>query len=539
MLCKKGRFTRAVSALCIASILCGSFVGCSGSSTASQSATKSQSAAAQGTAKSNQDNQKVSFTIIVPYTDEQAQKDNIVEKTLEEKTNSNINIVWTPMVSYGDKYNVIMSSGQFPDVLLIADVKGSTYLDAAQNDQFWDLTSYLKKNDTYAGFENLNSVSLDNSATDGKNYVIPRERTVKRKDVCYRADWAKKAGLDAPDTIDKIYKMAKTFAAGDFDGNGKKDTVGLLLGTVSDGGGETIDCLNELVVANGGVNGWGLKGGKMVADVTTPEYFKTIQWLRKMCQEGVVSKDFAITKTTAQMSEYVDKEKAGLWLSYGLPGLSDSVLKAKQKADPKVKRSDVYGFTYLKDASGNFRIPAEIGYNAGWAIPKSAVKDEGKLQGILRVFNYLCTKNGQRLINNGIEGRHYKLLSDKDNTCEQIGDSSGKDLTKEFNCMNQLSCAGNYCLGSVSDEIGLRLAKERQTYKDSDLIKDVSAPLVSKTSSEKLPTLNKNFDTALFKYILGQTNDSDFKAAIQQWKTDGGDKIAEEYTEAYQKTQSK
>lgn len=66
MLCKKGRFTRAVSALCIASILCGSFVGCSGSSTASQSATKSQSAAAQGTAKSNQDNQKVSFTIIEP-----------------------------------------------------------------------------------------------------------------------------------------------------------------------------------------------------------------------------------------------------------------------------------------------------------------------------------------------------------------------------------------------------------------------------------------------------------------------------------------
>ena len=105
--------------------------------------------------------------------------------------------------------------------------------------------------------------------------------------------------------------------------------------------------------------------------------------------------------------------------------------------------------------------------------------------------------------------------------------------------MNQLSCAGNYCLGSVSDEIGLRLAKERQTYKDSDLIKDVSAPLVSKTSSEKLPTLNKNFDTALFKYILGQTNDSDFKAAIQQWKTDGGDQIAKEYTEAYQKTQSK
>lgn len=537
MLRRKGWYSRTVSVLCAAALLCGSFAGCKGNSAKPAAGTASAGAASGGeTAKAS--DEKVSFNIIVPYQDEQAKEGNIVEKTLEEKTNSEINIQWTPMISYGDKYNVLMSSGQLPDVLLVADLKGATYLDAARNDQFWDLTSYLKSGE-YSGFANINSVSLANSATDGKNYVIPRERTVKRKDVCYRADWAKKAGLDAPDTLDKLYKMAKTFAEGDFDGNGKKDTIGLLLGTVSDGGGETIDCLNELVVANGGFNGWGLQDGKLAADLTTPEYFDTIKMLRDMCSEGIVSKDFAIVKTTAQMSDYVDKERAGLWLSYGLPGLSDPVLKAKQKADPNVKRDDIYGFTYLKDKNGNPRIPAETGYNAGFAIPKSSIKEEGKLKGILRVFDYICSKDGQRLINNGIEGRHYKLLSDSDNTCELISDTSGQDLIKEFNCMNQMSCAGNYCLGSVSDEIGKRLAKERITYEDADLIKDLSAPLVSETASDKMPTLNKNFDTSLFKYILGQTSDSDFEAAVQKWKADGGDQISQEYTEAYQKAQQK
>lgn len=525
MSCKKGWVFRSVSGLCAAALICGSFAGCAPSQTSSASLSQAGKTAASA------GNEAVSFKIILPYTDEQAPKDNPVLKTLEEKTNSTIDIEWTPLISYGDKYSVMMNSGSYPDVLLIGDIKGATYLDAARNNQFWDLTPYLADGN-YTGFKNLAKIAVENSKTDSKSYVIPRERTIKRKDVCYRVDWAKKAGLDAPDTVDKLYKMAKTFAEGDFDGNGKKDTVGLLLGTISDGGGQTIDCLNELVVANGGYNGWGLKDGKVVADKITPEYKNTIGLLRKMCQEGIVSKDFAITKTTSQMNEYIDKEKAGLWLSYGLPGLTDPLLKAKQKNNPNIKRSDIYGYTYLKDSGGSDRIPAETGYSNGFAFPKSTVKDEGKLKNLLRVFNYICTKDGQRLLNNGIEGRQYTLVNET--TCKATSD---KKLMQEFNCMNQMSCAGNYCLNMVSDEIGARLANERITYKDSELISDVSAPLNSDTTASKSMVLNKDFDTALFKYILGQTGDSDFTVAIQTWQKNGGDKIADEYTQSYQKSQ--
>lgn len=528
MFSKKGWLTRTTSVLCTAALLCGGLSGCGGNTAGTETTSKAQTTAS---AKKDAGNEKVTFTVILPYTDEQPAKDNIVEKKLQEATNSEVNIEWTPMVSYGDKYNVLMSSGQLPDVLMVPDLKSTTFMDAARNNQFWDLTEALKGTE-FTGLKNINPIAVDNSKVDGKNYVIPRERTIRRKDVCYRADWAKKAGLDAPDTIEKMYKMAKTFAEGDFDGNGKKDTVGLLLGTVADGGGQSIDCLNELIVANGGLNGWGMQGGKLTATVTTPEYFSTIQWLRKMCKEGIVSKDFAITKTTAQMNDYIDKEKAGLWLSYGLPGLNDPILKAKQKADPKVKRSDVYGFTYLKDASGKYRTPAETGLSGGFAIPKSSVKDETKEKGLLRFFNYICTKEGQRYINNGIEGRHYQKIDET--TCKEITDANGKskDLLKEFNCMNQLSCAGNYVLAAQSDDIGARLAKERVDYEQNAVVKDLSAPLVSETFSKKNSTLSKNFDTALFKYILGQIDDTQFKAAIQQWRTDGGDKITSEFQTA-------
>jgi putative aldouronate transport system substrate-binding protein len=529
MLWKKGWF-RTISILCIATLLTGAFSGCSGktsqSSTGEQS-TKNSSLAGQST--------PVSFSWIVTYSGEQPSDNNSVIQELEKKTNTKISIQWTPMISYGDKYNVLLSSGQLPDVFLVTDLKSSAYLDAVEGNQFWNLTSYLSDSSEFPNFKNFNSVTLKNTQTDGKNYILPRERVIKRRMVCWRADWAKKAGLDAPDTIDKLYKMAKTFAAGDFDGNGKKDTIGLLLGTVSDGGGQTIDCLPELTVANGSLNTWGVRDGKVVSYVTTPEYMNTIKLLRNMHSEGIISDDFAITKTTSQVSEYIDKERAGLWLTYTIPGLQDPLYISKKKNDPNLKRSDLYGYTFMKNSSGQPRIPAETGFNCGYAISKTSVKDEAKLKQILKVMDYVCSTEGQNLVSLGINEKHF----------QKTGDTTAKVLNKDLFSAevdaktNQMSMAGGQIYDIVDDSLGEQLAKDRKQYATSDLISDASIPLISQTYATKNTSLNKGYDTALFKYILGQTNDSDFKAAIQQWKTDGGDQIAKEYTEAYQKTQSK
>jgi putative aldouronate transport system substrate-binding protein len=128
--------------------------------------------------------------------------------------------------------------------------------------------------------------------------------------VVYRSDWAKEAGLDAPDTIDGIYNMAKAFAYGDYDRNMQNDTIGFALGTVNN----EIDCIDALVVAFGGFNRWGIKDGKVIPAFMTEEYLETLNWLRKMFDEGLISPDFAITKTTQIVPDFVDKEKTGLWL---------------------------------------------------------------------------------------------------------------------------------------------------------------------------------------------------------------------------------
>ena len=528
---KRERFCRALSVLCIAGVLSGFAVGCSSKSASgtegSQSATATQEASE--TAK------PVEFKIVLPYIGETPSSNSPTEKKLKKNSNSNFTIEWTPMISYADKYNVMMNSGQLPDVLIIPDVKADVFLDAAKNDQFWELSSYMT-NDDYPGFKNYKKLALQNCKTDGKLYVLPRERILKRQMVCYRVDWAKEAGLDAPDTIDKLYKMAQTFGKGDFDGNGQKDTIGLALGTVQDNGGTTIDNLNELIVANGGINKFGLKDGKVVSTIVTSEFKSTISLLRRMYKENLISKDFPITKTTELVSNFVDKEKTGLWLSTGVPGPEDTLYLAKKKAGKVKQLSDMYAFTYLKDASGNPRSPAESGFNGGIAFPKSSVKDQTRFDQIMKVFNYISTKDGQRLVNNGVEGIQYTKVDDTH--IKAIPEDQQKIKSTNSSAINQMSTCGNYAYTVVGESLTEDLAKARNTYKDSELVADITVPFTSNEYAQNGAKLSKLIDTATFKYILGQISDSDFDAAIKQWRTSGGDKMDTEYTEAYQKAQS-
>ncbi len=42
----------------------------------------------------------------------------------------------------------------------------------------------------------------------------------------------------------------------------------------------------------GAPNGWGEKDGKLVPEHQTEEYLEALNWMRKLCEEGLIKKDF-------------------------------------------------------------------------------------------------------------------------------------------------------------------------------------------------------------------------------------------------------
>jgi putative aldouronate transport system substrate-binding protein len=61
------------------------------------------------------------------------------------------------------------------------------------------------------------------------------------------------------------------------------------------------------------------------------------------------------------------------------------------------------------------------------------------------------------------------------------------------------------------------------------------APLDSATFLEKGAKLQKMIDDAKIKFIMGVIDDKGWKATIEQWRKDGGDKMIEEYKAEYAK----
>src|SRR5689334_2071691 len=105
MLCKMKVLKKMTAIVCTIALAASVMVGCSKSDTKSASGTSDP-----------QSSKPVDVKLILPYSDE-TPADEPILPALNKLCNANIKIEWTPMISYGDKFNVIMASNELPDAL--------------------------------------------------------------------------------------------------------------------------------------------------------------------------------------------------------------------------------------------------------------------------------------------------------------------------------------------------------------------------------------------------------------------------------------
>ncbi len=100
-----------------------------------------------------------------------------------------------------------------------------------------------------------------------------------------RKDWLAKLGLKEPKTVEDLYTVAKAFTEQDPDGNGKKDTYGLIIPKWPGGYGSASP-YDVIETWFGAPNGWGERDGKLVPGFDTPEFLTANRWLRKWVDRG-------------------------------------------------------------------------------------------------------------------------------------------------------------------------------------------------------------------------------------------------------------
>ena len=137
---------------------------------------------------------------------------------------------WVADHQYEQKLRMDIISGELPDVFLVP--RQEDLRELAESGKIWDLSELYEQYATRmdkVSWESDGGYLLKMATFGDRLYGIPAglSDTDLVSYLWIRRDWLERLKLEAPATLEELKAVMDAFMAADFDGNGKKDTVGL------------------------------------------------------------------------------------------------------------------------------------------------------------------------------------------------------------------------------------------------------------------------------------------------------------------------
>lgn len=481
----------------------------------SATGTPSDPGAAQGGEEAS--NQPAEITIMLPLNTAETPPDTI-KNEVEKLTNTKLTYQFFPADTYEEKLNTSFATGSLPDVTYLKNQ--ATFIqmkEAIRDGQFWEIGPYLSE------FENLNKLKpliLENTKVDGKLYSLYIGRPLARQGLIYRKDWADKLGIEAPTNVDQFYNMLKAFKEQDPDGDGQDNTIGLTdRNDLVYGAFKTVASWYKVP------NNWGEKDGQLQPDFTFPEYMETLDFFKKLHQEGLINQDFAATSKTDQVNLFTSG-KAGAYVGAmsDINSLHKDLIKNAPEAVLEVE-------SMIAGPTGEAATWAIPGYNNVILFPTSAIKDEAELKQVLAFFDKMMTPEVANLMYWGQEGVHYTVEDGKAKASEDQEKTEREVKGYKDSVIGEPETNGMY--EGYHDLPGRIHAEELTVANEEIAVHDPTAALDSETYTNKGVELQTIITDATYKYIYGTLDQAGFEAAVEQWKQQGGEQIIQEFNEAY------
>ena len=232
------------------------------------------------------------------------ENDNRYLNYIEGQTGLDIQITTPPTEVYDEKLDVIMSSGNLPDMLHAYEpVWFGNY---AKQGAFQPLDDLIDQYGPHLK-EKIPAEAWDRVRYGGKIYAVPSLNEVSGVELMYgRKDWLDRLGLQPPKTLKEYREVIRAFTRDDPDGNGIDDTIGLTL---------TIDLgrSSPFFGAFGTqLNTWFERDGKLVNGSILPETKEALAYLNGLYEEGLLDREFPLNLQN-NLFEKIEDGKVGLF----------------------------------------------------------------------------------------------------------------------------------------------------------------------------------------------------------------------------------
>ena len=343
--------------------------------------------------------------MFAPYKAEQ----NDIYNELEKRCNVDLQFEWAPTEGFKEKVSTMLSSNSLPDMFR-PGVDLSTLIKEGAVEP---LDDYLKYAPNYTSQIAADDMSYVKNASDGKMYELFYIFDLKPVNVlAIRTDWRNNLNLSEPKTWDEWVTVWKAIRDGDPNKNGDNN--------------------DEIPWVESGTNYtsllpvWGIKSnGTFYADekgtyalvYDHPRYKEYLTAMQMLYKEGLVDKE-AFTRTATDAAQLFNTNVAASgWVSIVRPQHTTATLA---KTIPDAVLAPVLPIVgpykdQLIQTRGKFA--------NSWVVSYKAKKD-GKMEQIMSFVNYLYGTEGSLLLNFGIEGKHFTMVSGKPVLKEEYMDST-------------------------------------------------------------------------------------------------------------------
>lgn len=445
-----------------------------GASPSPQASGPASSAAASGSAP-------VTYTIST--TEPKLTWDTPISKKLTEKTG--VSFKYVPVIggadAAGQKYDLWLASGDYPDTLFLQPKTLGKYRDAGALQPLEDLIDQYGPNikKRFGSFYNL----LKDQ--DGHIYSLYNPNLAQETPADQQAsfvvqyDVLKEAGYPTIKTLDELYDVLKAYYE-------KHPTIDGQPTIPFSGVGTDLVYNNPAVAAAGQPDHGRFlidADGSVNLNLDSPESEKYYQFLNKLYTSEMLDKEiFTLNYDTAPSKIAQGRILAGYYPKWFLDQPEQSLRQAG-KADRQYAK-----FPILFDANTEDHSNAIVASGSGnnWAISKNAKNPER----IIQFIDYLFTDEGQKLIGWGIEGVDYEIKDGKRYRSDEVVKKMAAD--PDYGIKEGLS--GSYSRFSIGNGAKLEdgdyatpLTREYVVRKYDSATKEILAKYGKETWSDFLP----------------------------------------------------
>ncbi|NOU62854.1 extracellular solute-binding protein [Paenibacillus sp. LMG 31461] len=326
-----------------------------------------------------------------------------IQKNFGDPNNIKLQFIPVPRNQEVDKLNVLMASGDAPDIVFTYDT--TTINNYVKSGGLTDLSQLIEQNGPNLK-KFLGDDVLKYGIFSGKQYTIPGKRTLQFTQSSYiRKDWLDKLGLPVPKTTEEFNATLKAFKEKDPGQTGGKVIPYDFSAFDSNGITSSFVLMNSFEKKVSEEDNYALSTSNFIPELTKPGFKEGVQFMNKLYSEGLINPDFALDKDEKSFQKDVSN---GLVGSFTALAAHNNLMGNGQVFDTLKK--NVPGAEYvamdpfLNDEGKSIKsIYDPIG--AYLMVPKMS-KHAAEA---IKYLDWMSKPDVLFTLQNGIEGQHYTL----------------------------------------------------------------------------------------------------------------------------------